>query len=344
MTNKEIPLEDWRRLYALAMQVKELAPWQWMYEDMLFAVQDPESGQLGYVSIMGALGEHLSVAVYLGGNGLAGFRVMQKAGEQMSPELFLMTPQLQASFEDRKELHKQDLDIIKALGLKFRGRQAWPQFRSYRPGFLPWFLEAEELVFLTHALEQVLEVTPRIKDNPAISFSVDGPRYLTRVPVRRNGGYVWQDQYLVPPEAKESVIDMTMDVNLLESVKRLRPNVKTVQIDLSLIPGGFKGEKDQRPYFGFSLFLVEAKSGMILGTEILNADPSLEAMWGSIPMRVVKTFASNGVRPGEIHVSSRLLHDLLGPLAEELGLKLRLARRLPALEQARASLMSFLYR
>jgi hypothetical protein len=49
----------------------------------------------------------------------------------------LEIPQLQASWEDREELHVRDRETIKALGRKYRGRQAWPLFRSYQPGYAP---------------------------------------------------------------------------------------------------------------------------------------------------------------------------------------------------------------
>jgi len=39
-------------------------------------------------------------------------------------------------FEDRDGLDKQDREVIKKLGLKFRGAHAWPMFCSYRPGML----------------------------------------------------------------------------------------------------------------------------------------------------------------------------------------------------------------
>jgi hypothetical protein len=50
--------EQWRRLYEAAVGVKELAPWEWMTETDVFGVQDPETQEIGFVSVMGALGEH----------------------------------------------------------------------------------------------------------------------------------------------------------------------------------------------------------------------------------------------------------------------------------------------
>ena len=43
----------WRPRYEAADHIKELAPWQWMQESDIFGVQDPETGEFGFVSVMG---------------------------------------------------------------------------------------------------------------------------------------------------------------------------------------------------------------------------------------------------------------------------------------------------
>src|SRR5215216_6837141 len=56
--------EQWRRLYEAAVGVKELAPWEWMTETDVFGVQDPETEEIGFVNVMGMLGEHFGVSLY----------------------------------------------------------------------------------------------------------------------------------------------------------------------------------------------------------------------------------------------------------------------------------------
>ena len=65
--------QQWQRLYELAIELKEMAPWNWMSEVDLFGLQNPQDGQLGFVSIMGELGEYFALALYRGPEGLAGF-------------------------------------------------------------------------------------------------------------------------------------------------------------------------------------------------------------------------------------------------------------------------------
>jgi hypothetical protein len=158
--------EEWSRLVKSALRIKHLAPWQWMQEDDVFGIAHPETCDIGFISVMGALGQHTAVSVYLGVAAFVKFLSLQHAPPDILdqyPELLLEIPQLQVSFEDRDALEDWDRQLLHNLNLKFRGRKAWPQFQSLRPGFMPWRLEPEEIRFLTLALEQLEQVAPRVQ-------------------------------------------------------------------------------------------------------------------------------------------------------------------------------------
>ena len=175
-------IREWRRLYESAVRIKEMSPWEWMTETDVFGVRSPETGELGFVSVMGLLGEHYAVSLYLGSEGIHGFLDLQEMGPFADPGDLIQVPQIQASFEDRVELDKRDREVIKDLGLKFRGRNAWPMFRSYRPSLFPWFLEAREVRFLSCALEQLADVAPRFREDSSLLEPSGGDSYLLRDP------------------------------------------------------------------------------------------------------------------------------------------------------------------
>jgi len=87
---------------------------------------------------------------------------------------------------------------------------------------------------------------------------------------------------------------------------------------------------------------VEAQSGMVLGTELLEPTPSLQAMWGSVPLTVAQQLAGLGIVPKEVTVSSGLLFQLLQPLAGTLRFKPELSPFLPRLHPAKESLLEYL--
>jgi hypothetical protein len=338
MAENRPSIEEWRQLYEAFIRVKEMAPWEWMEETDVFGVQDPETGKQGFVSVMGMLGEHHAVAFYLGAKGLYGFWDFHDVGHFEMPEKYFEIPQLQASYEDRDELKDKDRAIIKQLGLKFRGRQAWPLFRSYRPGFYPWYLEAGEAHLLTHVLEQTLDVAPRFKEDPSLLDPFDDDRYLVRAPSQNGGTLTWEDRIVRVPPPEPAKIPIAIDVQTLEKLKRLPRSQHTIEIDFFMMRSVIH-EKGARPYFPYMLLVVEASRGVILGTELLSPEISLEAMWGSIGAHVLKSLAGVRIVPQQISVRSELLLGLLQPLANELGFQLRQSPFLPGLDPAKEALL-----
>lgn len=335
-TTKEPSLQEWRSVYEAATQLKKLAPWEWMEEVDLFGVQHPETGEIAFVSVMGMLGEHYAVSVYLGTRALDQFWGFQDAGPMGSPEMLMEIPQLQASFENRQELEDKDYKTIKKLGLKFRGKHAWPMFRTIRPGCLPWFMEADEVRFLRYALEQAVDVTPRFNENPDLFDVPDDESYLVRVPRREGKKLVWEDQIMRIESPEPQDIDITMDLDALESLQRLPKSAHKIEADFFMLPAPI--QEGDRPFFPYILLMADSKSGMVVGTEIFSPLPSLEEMWGNVPMNFVTQLVNCGICPKEVKVRSPLLADLLEPLCDEVGFKLKISQRLKSLDAAMESL------
>lgn len=338
-TMKNAPsLEEWQRLYGLMAQIKELAPWEWMEESDIFGVQIPETEELGFVSVMGALGEHFAVAVYQGAKGLGGFWNMQLQGPKLTPEFVLQIPQLQASFEDREMITKEERDIMKALGLKYRGTNAWPQFRSYRPGCFPWHIEKNEASVLNNALEQLLQVAPRFKEDPDLFEPTEIEHdYLVRV---QNAGK-WEDRVKHIAFREERTLELQMNEEALEHLRKLMPGKLTLEIDLHMMDEPLQEKPKERPYFPFMLMLADHDSGMILGFDLLTPLPSLEDMWSEVPALVVEKLAE-GFPPKEIQVKDDMLYLLLQPVAGELGIRIRKQSRLKMIDHARQELQNFM--
>src|SRR5829696_5721591 len=303
-------IREWRRLYESAVRIKEMSPWEWMTETDVFGVRSPETGELGFVSVMGLLGEHYAVSLYLGSEGIHGFLDLQEMGPFADPGDLIQVPQIQASFEDRVELDKRDREVIKELGLKFRGRNAWPMFRSYRPSLFPWFLEAGEVRFLSCALEQLEDVAPRFREDASMG---------------------------VPP-LDAPPIEIEMEVPKIEALGRLPRGEVRLEVDFFMFPAPVQDEGD-RPYFPHMLLVVDAGSGMVLGSDLLAPHPSPEAMWGRVPETLADQLFAVELAPEKISVDSALLFDLLEPLASEAGFDLKLSPSLPGLEPARENLL-----
>ena len=335
-TNSPV-MNDWRKLFNLMAQVGKLAPWEWMHEDDIFGFQMPGTEELGFVSVMGALGEHYSIAIYQGARGLDGFWHMQELGDEMTPETVLQVPQLQASFEDRAETTAEDREIIKKLGLKFRGTKTWPHFRSFHPGCFPWYLEEAEAKMLICGLEQLLEVAPRYKKNFDLFMPTDDDDdYLVRV--QKNN--IWEDKTMHIELHEGTTLKLKMNMAALAHLKKLMPGKAIIEVDLFMVSHPVQDNRKERPYFPYMPMICDHESRMILSTELLTPLPTLETLWEDIPAKTVEVLAG-GFTPKEIIVRDNLIKSLLEFVGEELGCKVKKSARLAAIDSARRELNRF---
>lgn len=348
MTENQPNTTEWLQLFELAANVKQLAPWQWMLEDQLFGLEHPDTGELGFVSVMGHAGQYFAIALYPSPAALHAFLKLELEGgffPEGSPyqaEQLLTIPQIQLSFEDRNELSASDRELIKSLGLKFRGAKSWPQFRSYAPGYLPWYLTAAEARFMAYALEQLLDVAPRFRaDQSLLLPAEDGERFLIRTPGTSNGVTAWTDQIKFVPATEELQPEAEpLGTHQLAALKQLPRNKHKTELDLVMMLTPLKEQDDERPFFPYLLLFLDMNTGALLGTEILQPFPSLKAMQAELPIRVAALLTKAGQLPRSIAVRKPEIARLLQPLADELGLKLSLAVELQGIDKVADFLMS----
>ena len=105
---------------------------------------------------------------------------------------------LMASFGNKADQQKQDLDIITQLGLKFKGRHAWPLFRSYEPGYFPWYLTQAHVRFLALALERAREFALSLDAEKVIYVPPSNDVVLVHVPHNEQGGITWKTEWQKP--------------------------------------------------------------------------------------------------------------------------------------------------
>jgi hypothetical protein len=363
--------DEARTLCNLAAEIKALSPWQWMQETDVFGVEDPETGEIGFVSVMGNVGEYEAVAVYPGAEGIYGFLDFQ-TDPSASPDRLLEIPQVQVSFSESKFLEKRDRELLKSSGLKFTGPR--PLFRSYRPGFLPWFITLNEARLLIHALSQTLEMTKRFASE-AVIFPSDGDAeselFLVRVSRKENASRkentshgegashkrdtesrrpsppsppsarVWEDQIKRISRPARPPIETSIEWVLLRDLKSIPLSATQLEADLFIGPGRI-GKPQERPLALYMLMLADRHSGYIVGFEALTAEHSLKTMYAGVPEKVARLLWQGKVLPKQIIVRSDLLLELLAPLEKELKLQLRQANELPAIEEAAAAMAQFL--
>ena len=326
-------IEEWRALYDAARDFKEIAPWEWMRDSDMFSVQNPVDGEFGYLCVLGRKKESFDLLVYLGSEGLEGYlKIANGAVNPGNPDAIHINKCLSASFEDKAYLTNEDLAVIKELGLRFSGRNAWSQFKSFRPGYLPWQLAKDEAVYLTLCLHQAKEIALRFKESPNMLKSSQPGHYFTRFVQKEDAILKWKDGWYKPTFLREMVtVRQTIDESRLEKIKSLNRQKNMVwEIDFFYAPANV-AEKGNRPYYPILFLWVDQASYFIFSMHVTAPDRyRVEFI-----EQCLRAFESSKIVPGEIQVRKEELLVYLKPLAQRLGVGVKVVNKLKAVDDAR---------
>lgn len=327
-------IEQWRQLYDLADRVQELAPWQFLYEDELFGVRDANDGQDGFVSVMGHGGDHFAIGFYLGAEALYRFWALSEANEDAAIEMVMTIRQLQLSFEARNTLEEFDRRVIKQLGRKYRGKHAWPMFRSFRPGYLPWQIDAEEAARLIPMLEQTCDVISRLAWDDTPLETPDDASYLMRIPHVQDGETTWVDDIveILPPPLAPMMIHLDPAVSAVAQSLPKRKN-ETIEVDLIIFPQPLSDD-DGRLYLPTLLLIVDAKHGMVLGNRTLPQGDDPQQTIANAAQLLLQQVVEMGSIPGAVTVRHDMAKELLAPLTVLLGWKVKVKAELKKVDEA----------
>ncbi|MEA2020844.1 MAG: hypothetical protein U9N08_00025 [Candidatus Caldatribacteriota bacterium] len=340
MNDKKPSIQEWRDLYEAAIEFKKIRPWDWMWDTDIFGVQNPVTGEIGYCCVMGGAGEHYALAVYLGSEGLNGYLSLQSGENYPSlQDILSLQKLLMASFEDRELLQKEDIQLTKKFDFKFSGPDSWPLFRSYLPGYHPWYLTGEEARYLTLCLWQAIDVSLRFKGDPKKLTPPTGNRYLVRVPKKDETGLSWDDEWMEPlPLQKAEIIVEPVDEVRLEKIKRRIPDRHGVwEVDYFYYPSPIR-DKKERPYYPYVTLWVDQHSGFVLRHDLAKPAESMS----EFQVNFFKLAEKRKILPREILVKKEETIKLLEPIASELGINVRRVKELKMLEEAQASMSKFM--
>jgi hypothetical protein len=328
---KDPTLEEWKALYEEAENFRKLASWQWMTDENLFAMVDPESGEQRFLCVVGSEGVEFGMVVYLGEQGLRGYRetLACEKPEENAEYLFKSQKSLIATFGEADDLEKDDRRVVKALGLKPRDG-CWAQFRSYRPGYLPWFLKDWEVRLLTHALREARNVAERMRKNPDLLKPPRPKALLARVPTRAGSGCKWEDKWIEPRPAPEEKPEPPDELRLrrLSVIAAHRPVV--LELDFFTFDESVQDEAGSRPYIPRLILGAEQGTGHLFVFGLVKPSDGTEGLHDVFLAALEK----NRFLPDEILVRSEEVRAAFECVGQRLDIALTLVKNLPAVDAA----------
>lgn len=330
----------WHELFENATQLKKLKPWEWLEDDQIIVVQLPDTGEYAYCSVLGKLGEEFGVAIYIGNAGLISLQSTVN-GMIDFEDLLAQQRSILVSFSDRDELETPDYDIIKNLGLSFRGQKQWPMFRSFKPGYYPWFIDEEEVKMASVVLKQVADAAYRVKMGEISLPSIFEEKWFARIPVKTGDIIEWQDGFIAPKIQEEEDSPIPLFVSEFE-LAQLRKQV-TSRFNAPIEFGSFnfhepiQDDIDTRPYFPKVIIGVERKNGMVIYHKMTD-QTSFEEQFQQAFLEMIKVLEKI---PREVWVEGTQCYRILEPVFKTLSIKGMQVETLRGVEEVRSHMLEF---
>lgn len=334
-------LETMRTLCDLALEILGRRPWSVLGDGDLVLVEGALPGETCFCSIMGALGQVLSLHAYLGTDGYRLLKKLQSGKPIAIGEFFAEARCLYVEFVRLGELTPPDRALLKSLGHSLKRGVRAPIFRSIRPGYHPWYVTESEAHVLMKCERAFLAFWDVFALNAEQDFWEQEDFYPLVVPSTENqkeGGFQIH-QVRVPVPARAMQEPPALDE---AGVKRVResgfPPQGAWEVD-RFHGAGMIGERNERKACFRTAIAINAESGFAYSPVVVSPDTSDgEALNRAIFQAIEGAHAM----PAEIHVRSNEFRALLEPLARALVLSIKVKKSLPALDFAKSELLKMM--
>lgn len=336
MKPPQINSDIFEKLCQAAIEFRSLRPWDILYDDQVFGVQDPESKEIGYCCVMGAGGEVFGLALYRGRKGLDLYQKI--LNRTIDPEkLLVLQDALLAEFCDRADLEKEDRALLKSIDFKpldSKDAPAYPIFRSYKPGYAPWFISEREAKWLTFAFQCAVDLLGAfVKNDLLLEGKADHYLIYSQDKNAKLRSSAWRkiEPYSKPVEASIPINEVT-----LQRIRNLQITEDTEwEMDIFFLSDRTILDQD-RPYFPQVVMIVHQQTGMVLNMNMFGPDVSIPTISTDFLLQTVEKY---GRVPREIHIQDKLVWESLKPIVDQFNIQILLKDKLPVIREVKEALM-----
>jgi len=323
------------QLYRAATSFMLERPWEFLADEELILVDDPESGERCYCCVMGAAGEWIGMYVY---QGEESYRMFRKLAEGHKPDPYgYYEKQKGVSLEivEARELEAADRVLLKAFNHSLKAGMLAPQFRAVRPGYLPWHVTEGEGRLLLYCLRAVNVFCATTRDEELDEFWQKKDVYPLVVQGRPDQEY--QVSLVAAPSPGPAPVEVPdLDEERIRRVVSECKKTETILEAEHFFAPGIIGQKNERKMCMHITIIADAKSGFIYHTEAGMPGESGAAI---VSHALLAAMQAAHFVPAEVRVKETALGTGLAGLGSAVGFEVRTVKKLPAAEEAKSCLI-----
>lgn len=324
---KESTLDKWRELYKLAAKIRTMEPWKEFQDLDIISIEIPHIKEPFFCSILGAGGQCFGINTFIGYDGLRNFLSIADS-ESYMPLDYIMVEQnnLACFFGEKDAVPEEEKSIMKELGIKFRGKNKWIYFQSYKKGHIPSILDEEEIDILLICLKELINV---IKDYRRFTLTIDfeaGDMLLRRFYKETGKWKTTRERLTHSLYGYPSLI--LKDELLAAKIKRKSRVEAILEFDMIYIKVSIQDDIHERPIRPKLLLLVDHYEGVIVGQHFFV--PGNDEI--QIIMELFINYIMEFGRPMEIYIRNPFIENILKHTCEICGIKLTMTKTLEVVD------------
>ncbi|MCK5762808.1 MAG: hypothetical protein KAH05_01690, partial [Clostridiales bacterium] len=307
----EMAEDAYESFYKEVKALGELKPWKWLDDADIFGIHRIETNEDYFICVIGGAGESYGIIIYEELDGLKSY-FQQVKGEFDHPgEAIHVIEAIAIHYDKKSYLNPVDIEMMKKLGITFKGKNYWPHVIVYEPGYLPDAIDVNDMSEIAEVLEVVKDMVVLFKNEPQRLTSLRDDQIYIR---EESIGGTFRDTKKTYEElfmSESNEISVPVYVNELE-LKRVEKACKRTldiwELDSFYHIKPVQDNEDETPFFPAMILAVNAKNKMIIGQHITHPDDQDE----DFQRYILKMISELKVIPKEVYMKSdRLIRTVL---------------------------------
>jgi hypothetical protein len=331
---KELPDGKLKKLYALMNRVKELKPWEKLWDTDLVLIESPDQKEPALCSVMGREEQSFGLVVYPGFASMLSLLRMLDS-ETVNPLVFLGYQNcLLCNLGQRDELFPEERAHLKELGISFRGKHDWVYFRKARPGYSPWYIDSKDADTLIDILTRFIDAYTAFAGGLEVDFEAN---QVIRHRYSKEDGK-WITEAGKVPTIPMTVEHFTVDSNDVEPLRFKKQKKIVIEVETLFFPQALGVNDEGIPILIRANIIADSKKGVILDQYFLKAGEDEN----NTMIDMLFHFINDHGRPETIMVRDGFTVNVLEDFCAKIGVNLVHSRGMPAIDNFAKDLPSLL--
>lgn len=335
-------------LYKDAFEYKKSKLWKKLYDNQVFAVR-LSSGETGYVCVMGRMGFHQAIALYIGREGVNSLRRSNAVIPGFEDFEDLISQHcLQLEFGNSDDLFPGLADEVRAFkkeyGIRVGGKNAFPQFVRYQKYRFPVPLDNDaDIISLDEAVQVCIKLAEKLDTSTPeeLGIGMMDPG-TSQVPLFSISDGTLIEGGMVPiPELEEEKYEPVIFRNEV-AAHSLRKAEKygSYSCELLRLREPIQNDPDEVPFFPLFCLIVDVDDAAPLPAPLSkDCGEDMEAFLNGL----AQEWIDNGICPSEIFCRDDRTYAFLKDFCSKTGIRLEYtSEELPELDEAEDSFLSFM--